>query len=151
MEIEMTIKGLMIDPITNMPIIILRDQDGEALVREAVRELLREQGSTMGEAFISLDLACIEIGKGAFSEAASHASHAGERSRRDASEASRSGSARHRAPGCLRQGRRLGRHQRPSLRPRHLGVVRWPARSPHAPAGSETAGSPAVPCWPPPR
>jgi bifunctional DNase/RNase len=29
MQIEMTIKGLMIDPITNMPIIILRDQDGQ--------------------------------------------------------------------------------------------------------------------------
>lgn len=29
MEIEMTIKGLMIDPITNMPIIVLRDSDGQ--------------------------------------------------------------------------------------------------------------------------
>jgi uncharacterized protein len=29
MQIEMTIKGLMIDPITEMPIIILRDQDGQ--------------------------------------------------------------------------------------------------------------------------
>jgi bifunctional DNase/RNase len=28
MQIEMTIKGLMVDPITNMPIIILRDVDG---------------------------------------------------------------------------------------------------------------------------
>jgi uncharacterized protein len=28
MQIEMSIKGLMIDPITNMPIIILRDGDG---------------------------------------------------------------------------------------------------------------------------
>jgi uncharacterized protein len=28
MQIEMTIKGLMIDPITNMPIIILRDEAG---------------------------------------------------------------------------------------------------------------------------
>lgn len=28
MQIEMTIKGLMVDPITNMPIIILRDKDG---------------------------------------------------------------------------------------------------------------------------
>jgi len=26
--IEMNIKGLMVDPITNMPIIILRDSDG---------------------------------------------------------------------------------------------------------------------------
>ena len=26
MQIEMTIKGLMVDPITNMPIIILRDK-----------------------------------------------------------------------------------------------------------------------------
>ena len=29
MQIEMTIKGLMVDPITNMPIVILRDQAGE--------------------------------------------------------------------------------------------------------------------------
>jgi uncharacterized protein len=29
MEIEMTIKGLMIDPITNMPIIVLRDAEGQ--------------------------------------------------------------------------------------------------------------------------
>jgi hypothetical protein len=32
MEIQMTIKGLMIDPITNMPIIILRDDDGQRLL-----------------------------------------------------------------------------------------------------------------------
>lgn len=32
MQIEMTIKGLMIDPITNMPIIILRDQDGQRML-----------------------------------------------------------------------------------------------------------------------
>jgi bifunctional DNase/RNase len=32
MEIEMTIKGLMIDPITNMPIIVLRDQDGQRIL-----------------------------------------------------------------------------------------------------------------------
>jgi len=32
MEIEMTIKGLMIDPITNMPIIVLRDQEGQRLL-----------------------------------------------------------------------------------------------------------------------
>ena len=32
MEIEMTIKGLMIDPITNMPIIILRDGDGQRML-----------------------------------------------------------------------------------------------------------------------
>jgi bifunctional DNase/RNase len=31
-EIEMTVKGLMIDPITNMPIIILRDQDGQRVL-----------------------------------------------------------------------------------------------------------------------
>ena len=30
MQIEMTIKGLMIDPVTNTPIIVLRDKDGEA-------------------------------------------------------------------------------------------------------------------------
>lgn len=32
MEIEMTIKGLMIDPITNMPIIILRNESGDRLL-----------------------------------------------------------------------------------------------------------------------
>jgi bifunctional DNase/RNase len=32
MAIQMTIKGLMIDPITNMPIIVLRDQSGERLL-----------------------------------------------------------------------------------------------------------------------
>jgi bifunctional DNase/RNase len=32
MEIEMTVKGLMIDPITNMPIIILRDDAGERIL-----------------------------------------------------------------------------------------------------------------------
>ncbi len=32
MQIEMTIKGLMIDPITNMPIIILRDSDGQKVL-----------------------------------------------------------------------------------------------------------------------
>jgi hypothetical protein len=30
--IEMTIKGLMVDPITNMPIIILRDRDGNRVL-----------------------------------------------------------------------------------------------------------------------
>lgn len=32
MQIEMTIKGLMIDPITNMPIIVLRDQEGQRIL-----------------------------------------------------------------------------------------------------------------------
>ncbi len=32
MQIEMTIKGLMVDPITNMPIIILRDRDGQRVL-----------------------------------------------------------------------------------------------------------------------
>jgi hypothetical protein len=32
MEIEMTIKGLMIDPITNMPIVILKDKEGERVL-----------------------------------------------------------------------------------------------------------------------
>ena len=32
MQIEMTIKGLMIDPITNMPIIILRDGEGQRIL-----------------------------------------------------------------------------------------------------------------------
>jgi bifunctional DNase/RNase len=32
MQIQMTIKGLMIDPITNMPIIILRDEDGHKVL-----------------------------------------------------------------------------------------------------------------------
>ena len=32
MQIEMTIKGLMVDPITNMPIIILRDKDSQKVL-----------------------------------------------------------------------------------------------------------------------
>jgi bifunctional DNase/RNase len=32
MLIEMTIKGLMVDPITNMPIVILRDEDGRRVL-----------------------------------------------------------------------------------------------------------------------
>jgi bifunctional DNase/RNase len=32
MLIEMTIKGLMVDPITNMPIVILRDKDGQRVL-----------------------------------------------------------------------------------------------------------------------
>jgi hypothetical protein len=32
MQIEMNIKGLMIDPITNMPIIILRDEEGQRIL-----------------------------------------------------------------------------------------------------------------------
>ena len=32
MQIEMTIKGLMVDPITNTPIIILRDKDGDRVL-----------------------------------------------------------------------------------------------------------------------
>ena len=32
MEIEMTIKGLMIDPITNMPIVILKDGKGNRVL-----------------------------------------------------------------------------------------------------------------------
>ena len=32
MQIEMTIKGLMVDPITNMPIVILRDSDGQRVL-----------------------------------------------------------------------------------------------------------------------
>jgi bifunctional DNase/RNase len=32
MQIQMNIKGLMIDPITNMPIIILRDEDGQRIL-----------------------------------------------------------------------------------------------------------------------
>lgn len=32
MQVEMTIKGLMVDPITNMPIIILRDEQGQRVL-----------------------------------------------------------------------------------------------------------------------
>ncbi|RPH54490.1 MAG: bifunctional nuclease family protein, partial [Acidobacteria bacterium] len=32
MQIEMSIKGLMVDPITNMPIIVLHDKDGQRLL-----------------------------------------------------------------------------------------------------------------------
>src|SRR5262245_10394215 len=32
MQIEMTIRGLMVDPITNMPIVILRDKEGQRVL-----------------------------------------------------------------------------------------------------------------------
>jgi hypothetical protein len=32
MQIEMTIKGLMVDPITNTPIVVLRDQEGDRVL-----------------------------------------------------------------------------------------------------------------------
>jgi bifunctional DNase/RNase len=32
MQIEMSIKGLMVDPVTNMPIVILRDRDGHKVL-----------------------------------------------------------------------------------------------------------------------
>ena len=32
MQIEMTIKGLMVDPITNMPIVLLRDKEGQKVL-----------------------------------------------------------------------------------------------------------------------
>ena len=32
MQIEMSIKGLMVDPVTNMPIVILRDSDGKRIL-----------------------------------------------------------------------------------------------------------------------
>src|SRR5688500_19453317 len=32
MQVEMTIKELMVDPITNMPIVILRDKDGQRVL-----------------------------------------------------------------------------------------------------------------------
>jgi bifunctional DNase/RNase len=32
MQIEMTIKGLMVDPVTNMPIVILRDKEGQKVL-----------------------------------------------------------------------------------------------------------------------
>ena len=32
MQIEMTIKGLMVDPVTNMPIILLRDAEGQKVL-----------------------------------------------------------------------------------------------------------------------
>jgi bifunctional DNase/RNase len=32
MQIEMNIKGLMVDPVTNMPIVILRDKDGQRVL-----------------------------------------------------------------------------------------------------------------------
>lgn len=32
MQIEMSIKGLMVDPVTNMPIVVLRDQGGDRVL-----------------------------------------------------------------------------------------------------------------------
>ena len=43
MLIEMTIKGLMVDPITNMPIIILRDKDGAARAADLGRRVRGER------------------------------------------------------------------------------------------------------------
>ena len=39
MEVEMKIRGLMMDPVTNMPIVILKDVGGDAVLqdREAQR------------------------------------------------------------------------------------------------------------------
>ena len=36
MEIEMKIRGLMMDPVTNVPIVILKGVDGNALLRAGV-------------------------------------------------------------------------------------------------------------------
>ena len=43
MQIEMTIKGLMVDPITNMPIVILRDKDGQQGAADLGRRLRGER------------------------------------------------------------------------------------------------------------
>jgi bifunctional DNase/RNase len=32
MEVEMTIRGLMMDPVTNMPIVVLKDVGGETVL-----------------------------------------------------------------------------------------------------------------------
>ena len=33
MEVEMKIRGLMMDPVTNMPIVVLKDVNGSAILR----------------------------------------------------------------------------------------------------------------------
>ena len=43
MQIEMSIKGLMVDPITNMPIVILRDKDGQTSPADLGRHLRGER------------------------------------------------------------------------------------------------------------
>ena len=43
MQIAMTIKGLMVDPVTNMPIIILRDEEGEPRAADLGRHLRGER------------------------------------------------------------------------------------------------------------
>ena len=43
MQIEMTIKGLMVDPVTNMPIIILRDEAGDRVLPIWVGDLRGER------------------------------------------------------------------------------------------------------------
>ena len=40
MQIEMSIKGLMVDPVTNMPIVILRDKDGQKVLLSGVTNLV---------------------------------------------------------------------------------------------------------------
>src|ERR1017187_3589990 len=42
MEVEMKIRGLMIDPVTNMPIVILKDMSGNSvLAAQDAREIVR--------------------------------------------------------------------------------------------------------------
>ena len=35
MEVEMKIRGLMMDPVTNMPIVILKDKEGDRVLSPA--------------------------------------------------------------------------------------------------------------------
>ena len=41
MEVEMKIRGLMMDPVTNMPIVILKDVVGDTVLLDQRQEILR--------------------------------------------------------------------------------------------------------------
>ena len=40
MEVEMKIRGLMMDPVTQMPIVVLKDVQGQAILAGATNRLL---------------------------------------------------------------------------------------------------------------
>ena len=57
MQIEMTVKGLIIDPITNMPIVILREKEGQRVLVDA-RSRRRDwelSGRTSGNTIVNFE------------------------------------------------------------------------------------------------
>ena len=43
MEVEMKIRGLMMDPVTNMPIVVLKDVQGQAILADLGRRVRSER------------------------------------------------------------------------------------------------------------